>query len=72
MPHLYTVLQRLARPELTGGRPIWRVVLDACLFILGLCVAANGTRHRTSARARSAACDRLGSSPRAPLEVVDS
>jgi NitT/TauT family transport system permease protein len=36
MPHLYTVLQRLSRPELTGGRPIWRVVLDACLFTLGV------------------------------------
>ncbi|MFG2039540.1 hypothetical protein [Dactylosporangium sp. NPDC048998] len=39
MPHLYTVLQRLARPELAGGRPIWRVVLDACLFTLGVTAA---------------------------------
>src|SRR4051795_7235079 len=36
MPHLYSVAERLARPELTGGRPIWRVVLDACLFTLGV------------------------------------
>jgi NitT/TauT family transport system permease protein len=36
MPHLYTVLQRLGRPELTGGRPVWTVVLHACLFTLGI------------------------------------
>jgi NitT/TauT family transport system permease protein len=36
MPHLYTVLQRLGRPELTGGRPVWLVVLHACLFTLGI------------------------------------
>jgi len=36
MPHLYTVLQRLGRPELTGGRPVWIVVLHACLFTLGI------------------------------------
>jgi len=35
MPHLWTVLQRLGRPELTGGRPVWIVVLSACLFTLG-------------------------------------
>ena len=39
MPHWYSVLQRLARPELTGGRPIWHVVLDACLFTLGITAA---------------------------------
>jgi len=34
MPHLWTVLQRLGRPELAGGRPIWLVVLAAggCAF----------------------------------------
>jgi NitT/TauT family transport system permease protein len=36
MPHLWTVLQRLGRPELTGGRPVWIVVLQACLFTLGI------------------------------------
>lgn len=36
MPHLYTVVQRLGRPELTGGRPVWIVVLHACLFTLGV------------------------------------
>jgi NitT/TauT family transport system permease protein len=39
MPHLYSVIERLSRPELTGGRPIWRVVLDACLFTLGITAA---------------------------------
>jgi NitT/TauT family transport system permease protein len=36
MPHVLDVLRRLARPELVGGRPVWRVVLDACLFTLGV------------------------------------
>ncbi|WP_433307148.1 ABC transporter permease [Actinoplanes sp. CA-030573] len=36
MPHLWTVLQRLGRPELTGGRPVWIVVVQACLFTLGI------------------------------------
>jgi NitT/TauT family transport system permease protein len=36
MPHLWTVLQRLGRPEITGGRPIWLVVLSACGFTLGI------------------------------------
>jgi NitT/TauT family transport system permease protein len=36
MPHLWTVLQRLGRPELAGGQPIWLVVLHACLFTLGI------------------------------------
>ena len=36
MPHLWTVLQRLGRPELTGGRPVWIVVLQACGFTLGI------------------------------------
>jgi NitT/TauT family transport system permease protein len=39
MPHLYTVIQRLGHPELAGGRPIWRVVLDACLFTFGITAA---------------------------------
>ena len=39
MPHLLDVLRRLARPELTGGRPVWIVVLQACLFTLGITVA---------------------------------
>lgn len=39
MPHLWTVLQRLGRPELTGGRPVWIVVLDACAFTFGITVA---------------------------------
>jgi len=39
MPHLYTVVQRLGRPELTGGRPVWIVVLHACLFTLGVTAA---------------------------------
>ncbi|SNY71961.1 ABC transporter permease [Paractinoplanes atraurantiacus] len=36
MPHLWTVLERLGRPELTGGRPVWIVVVRACLFTLGI------------------------------------
>jgi NitT/TauT family transport system permease protein len=36
MPHVWDVWQRLGRPELTGGRPVWRVVLRACLFPLGV------------------------------------
>jgi NitT/TauT family transport system permease protein len=36
MPHLYDVLRRLGRPELTGGRPVWIVVLQACVFTLGI------------------------------------
>jgi NitT/TauT family transport system permease protein len=36
MPHLLDVVRRLGRPELTGGRPVWRVVFDACLFTLGV------------------------------------
>jgi len=39
MPHLWTVLQRLGRPELTGGRPVWIVVLHACAFTLGITAA---------------------------------
>jgi NitT/TauT family transport system permease protein len=36
MPHLIDVLRRLGRPELTGGRPVWIVVLYACAFTLGI------------------------------------
>jgi NitT/TauT family transport system permease protein len=36
MPHLIDVVRRLGRPELTGGRPVWIVVLHACLFTLGI------------------------------------
>ena len=36
MPHLWTVLRRLGRPELTGGRPVWIVVLQASAFTLGI------------------------------------
>jgi NitT/TauT family transport system permease protein len=36
MPHVWDMLQRLARPELTGGRPVWQVVLSASLFTLGI------------------------------------
>ena len=36
MPHLGTVLSRLSKPELAGGRPVWMVVRDACLFTLGI------------------------------------
>jgi NitT/TauT family transport system permease protein len=39
MPHLWTVLQRLGRPELTGGRPVGIVVLHACVFTLGITAA---------------------------------
>nr|GID88411.1 hypothetical protein Ade03nite_73350 [Actinoplanes derwentensis] len=39
MPHLWTIVQRLADPEMTGGRPVWRVVLDACVFTLGITAA---------------------------------
>jgi NitT/TauT family transport system permease protein len=36
MPHLIDVLRRLGDPELTGGRPVWIVVAQACLFTLGV------------------------------------
>ncbi|MFC4071246.1 ABC transporter permease [Actinoplanes subglobosus] len=39
MPHLWTIARRLADPEMTGGRPVWIVVLDACLFTLGITAA---------------------------------
>ncbi|GAB2566860.1 ABC transporter permease [Paractinoplanes abujensis] len=39
MPHLWSVLQRLGRPELTGGRPVWIVIVRACLFTLGITAA---------------------------------
>ena len=39
MPHLYDVAKRLGRPELTGGRPVWIVVLHACVFTLGITAA---------------------------------
>jgi len=39
MPHVWTVLQRLGKPELTGGQPVWIVVLRACLFTLGITAA---------------------------------
>jgi NitT/TauT family transport system permease protein len=39
MPHLWTILRRLSRPELTGGDPVWQVVLRACLFTLGITAA---------------------------------
>jgi NitT/TauT family transport system permease protein len=34
MPHLAEILRRFGQPELTGGDPVWQVVLDACLFTL--------------------------------------
>lgn len=36
MPHVLDVVRRLGEPELAGGRPVWRVVFDACLFTLGV------------------------------------
>ncbi|MFD0523040.1 ABC transporter permease [Paractinoplanes durhamensis] len=39
MPHLWTVLQRLGRPELTGGQPVWIVILHACAFTFGITAA---------------------------------
>ncbi|WP_305784144.1 ABC transporter permease [Symbioplanes lichenis] len=36
MPHVWDMLRRLGQPELTGGRPVWQVVLGACLFTLGI------------------------------------
>jgi NitT/TauT family transport system permease protein len=36
MPHVLDVVNRLSEPELAGGRPVWRVVFDACLFTLGI------------------------------------
>jgi NitT/TauT family transport system permease protein len=39
MPHVLDVLRRLGEPELAGGRPVWRVVFDACLFTLGITAA---------------------------------
>ncbi|WP_033345730.1 ABC transporter permease [Catenuloplanes japonicus] len=34
MPHVLDILERFGRAELTGGDPIWTVVLAACLFTL--------------------------------------
>jgi NitT/TauT family transport system permease protein len=39
MPHLWDVVVRLGRPELTGGRPVWIVVLEASAFTLGITMA---------------------------------
>ncbi|MDY7084448.1 MAG: ABC transporter permease subunit [Actinomycetota bacterium] len=39
MPHLWAVVERLGRPELTGGRPVWIVVVQAALFTLGITAA---------------------------------
>jgi NitT/TauT family transport system permease protein len=42
MPHVLDVLRRLGRPEIAGidhGVPVWRAVLDACLFTLGITAA---------------------------------
>ncbi|MEV4642274.1 ABC transporter permease subunit [Actinoplanes sp. NPDC049548] len=39
MPHVWDMLRRLARPELTGGRPVWQVVLGAAAFTLGITAA---------------------------------
>jgi NitT/TauT family transport system permease protein len=39
MPHVLDVLRRLSKPELVGGRAVWRVVVDACLFTLGITAA---------------------------------
>jgi NitT/TauT family transport system permease protein len=39
MPHVWDMITRLGRPELTGGRPVWQVVLSASLFTLGITVA---------------------------------
>jgi NitT/TauT family transport system permease protein len=36
MPHLYDIVARLGRPELTGGRPVWIVVLRGAAFTLGI------------------------------------
>lgn len=39
MPHVGDMLRRLGRPELTGGRPVWQVVLAAAAFTLGITAA---------------------------------
>lgn len=39
MPHLWTMVRRLGRPELTGGRPVWIVILHACAFTFGITAA---------------------------------
>jgi NitT/TauT family transport system permease protein len=45
MPHVLDVVRRLSEPEVAGlagsaggagGRPVWRVVFDACMFTLGI------------------------------------
>ena len=36
MPHLWTMVQRLGQPEITGGRPVGLVVLQACVFTFGI------------------------------------
>ncbi|MGW4944185.1 ABC transporter permease [Actinoplanes sp. NPDC004185] len=36
MPHVWEMLSRLGRPELTGGRPVWQAVLSASFFTLGI------------------------------------
>lgn len=42
MPHVGAVLRRLTEPELAGGRQIWRVVADACLFTGGIVAVGFG------------------------------
>ncbi|AGL18821.1 ABC transporter permease [Actinoplanes sp. N902-109] len=39
MPHVWDMLRRLGRPELTGGRPVWQVVARAALVTLGITAA---------------------------------
>jgi NitT/TauT family transport system permease protein len=39
MPHVWDMLRRLGQPELTGGDPVWQVVLGACLVTLGITAA---------------------------------
>jgi NitT/TauT family transport system permease protein len=39
MPHLWTVFERLGRPELTGGQAVWIVILHACAFTFGITAA---------------------------------
>jgi NitT/TauT family transport system permease protein len=36
MPHLWTIAERLGKPEIVGGRPVGLVVLQACLFTFGI------------------------------------
>ncbi len=69
MPHLWTVLARLGDPELTGGDPIWQVLLKACLTTLGI-VAAGFAAGALVGLALAVLMERFGFAERGLLPYV--